>query len=84
MFSDGAYFVNPGDEQLAGVFNINDGEEGLDKFNEGEFDLVIMDIMMPVMNGDEATRLLKMDPKTKDIPVIALTASSKHEKEENF
>lgn len=38
-------------------------------------DLVLMDIQMPVMNGGKAIRLLKCDDKTKNIPVIAVTAS---------
>jgi two-component system cell cycle response regulator DivK len=37
-------------------------------------DLVLMDLSMPVMNGLQATRLLKADPATAAIPVVALTA----------
>ncbi len=39
-------------------------------------DLILMDIQLPDMDGMAATRLLKADPKTKNIPVIALTASA--------
>ena len=39
-------------------------------------DIILMDIMMPVMNGYEACRLLKNNPETEDIPVIFLTARS--------
>src|SRR5262245_16351317 len=44
-------------------------------------DIVILDIMMPDMNGYEVCRHLKSDPQTKDIPVIFLTAMSQVEDE---
>ncbi|MCP4366633.1 MAG: response regulator, partial [Deltaproteobacteria bacterium] len=52
------------------------GEEAL--FIAGEYlpHLIMMDIAMPVMDGLEATRALKSNPKTKDIPVLVLSASS--------
>jgi len=39
-------------------------------------DLVLMDLRMPVMNGEEAMRSIKADGCTRDIPVVALTASA--------
>ena len=50
------------------------GEEGLAKVHEFQPDLVMMDIMMPKVNGYEALASIKSDPKTKDIPVIMLSA----------
>ncbi|MBM9538691.1 diguanylate cyclase domain-containing protein [Desulfobulbus alkaliphilus] len=44
-------------------------------------DLILLDIMMPAMNGYEVCRQLKNDPKTKDIPVIFITARSDSEDE---
>lgn len=37
-------------------------------------DLILMDVQLPVMSGLEATAILKADPATRDIPIIALTA----------
>lgn len=51
-----------------------DGQLGLEAAQAERPDLVLMDMSLPVMDGWEATRTLKADPATRDIPVIALTA----------
>jgi CheY-like chemotaxis protein len=51
-----------------------DGEEGVELTRKMKPDLVLMDIMMPRLDGLEATRILKADISTKNIPVVALTA----------
>ena len=51
-----------------------DGEEGVKSAGENIPNLILMDIMMPKMDGLEATRIIKVDTKTKHIPVIALTS----------
>jgi two-component system, cell cycle response regulator DivK len=51
-----------------------DGEQGVELARVGNPDLILMDIMMPKMDGIEATRILKADTATKNIPVIALTS----------
>ncbi len=51
-----------------------DGKEGLDKVAKARPHIVILDVMMPVMNGHQTCKALKGDPKTADIPVILLTA----------
>ncbi|MEO0536047.1 MAG: response regulator [Cyanobacteria bacterium P01_A01_bin.123] len=52
----------------------SDGAEGLAKSKSDNPDLILMDMSLPVIDGWEATRQLKADPKTHTIPVIALTA----------
>jgi CheY-like chemotaxis protein len=49
------------------------GQEAVDKARSCLPDLVIMDLSLPVMDGWEATRILKADPATKHIPIVALT-----------
>lgn len=51
-----------------------DGQEGLEAVAEGKPDLIVLDVMMPVMNGHEACAKLKADDATKEIPIILLTA----------
>ena len=51
-----------------------DGEEGVRLARERLPDLIFMDVSIPKIDGLEATRLLKADPSTAAIPVVALTA----------
>jgi two-component system cell cycle response regulator DivK len=50
------------------------GEEGIARARTQLPDLILMDISIPVIDGWEATQILKRDPATKHIPIIALTA----------
>lgn len=56
------------------VLEAADGEAGVRLARERLPDLVLMDISIPIIDGHEATRMLKADPATAHIPVIALTA----------
>ncbi len=51
-----------------------DGKHGVEQAKTELPDIILMDMSLPVMDGWEATRAIKNDPKTADIPVIALTA----------
>jgi two-component system cell cycle response regulator DivK len=55
------------------VATAEDGLDGLDKAFELGPDLILMDLAMPRLDGWEATRRLKADPRTSHIPVIAFT-----------
>ena len=51
-----------------------DGQSGLETASRESPDLVLMDMSLPVIDGWEATRRIKADERTKQIPLIALTA----------
>ncbi|OGR86023.1 MAG: hypothetical protein A3A86_02775 [Elusimicrobia bacterium RIFCSPLOWO2_01_FULL_60_11] len=51
-----------------------DGSAGLDAAKKIKPDLILLDIMMPKMNGWDVCRVLKTDPKTQDIPILMCTA----------
>jgi len=56
-----------------------DGEEALASIAAAPPDLVVLDVMMPKMDGFEALKRLKGDPATADIPIIMLTARAQDE-----
>jgi len=49
------------------------GEEAVEKMKAGQYDICFMDIQMPIMDGIEATKLIR-EEITKDMPIIAITA----------
>lgn len=61
-----------------------DGSSAVAATQSTAYDVVLMDIHMPIMDGVEATRLLRADPRTKDLPIIALTADAMLESQEEF
>ncbi len=66
------------------VFAVN-GNEAVKIATTQKPDLILMDIIMPVMNGYQATRMIRQNPKTRSIPVIAVTVlTSSEEREECF
>jgi len=58
------------------VITVSDGEEALDQVGKVPVDLVILDVMMPHLNGFEACRKIKANPETYLIPVVLVTALS--------
>ncbi|MFH0881088.1 MAG: response regulator, partial [Lentisphaerota bacterium] len=55
------------------VLIARDGESALEKAQHGQPDLILLDLLMPKMDGFETCRRLKADEKLKDIPVIFMT-----------
>lgn len=56
-------------------------EEGLEMIQQQVFDLIVMDISLPGMDGKEATRKLRSDPQFRDLPIVAATAHAIKEEE---
>jgi two-component system alkaline phosphatase synthesis response regulator PhoP/two-component system response regulator VicR len=58
------------------VVTANDGKEALEKVESEKPDLVVLDVMMPYMDGFEVLQNLRRNPETREIPVIMLTAKA--------
>ena len=58
------------------VVSAYDGQEGIATAKQEKPDVVVLDLMMPEMNGFDACKEMKNDPDLKDIPVLVLTAIS--------
>jgi CheY-like chemotaxis protein len=59
------------------------GREAIERLNEvDDIDLVLMDVMMPEMDGYEATALIRQDPRWKKLPIIAVTAKAMKDDQE--
>jgi len=59
----------------------NNGQEALDICHKEIFDIILMDIQMPIMDGIQATEFLSMLPNFSQTPIIALTASASHQEQ---
>ena len=64
---------------------VNHGQEAIDLLAEAEFDIVLMDIQMPILDGYETTALLrKMRPSVAQLPVLAMTAHANVAKDKKY
>lgn len=67
------------------IFKATDGKKALEQAESAFPDLIILDVMMPKMDGFEVLKRLKKNPRTMDIPVIMLTVkSTSHDIEEGI
>ena len=63
------------------VITAYDGQEALDKAHKEKPDLIILDLMLPKMDGYKVCRMLKFDEKYKSIPIVMFTARAQEEDE---
>jgi CheY-like chemotaxis protein len=56
------------------VVEASDGEEAMERLQEQRFDVMLLDVMMPKMDGWQVLEAVKADPELKDLPVVMLTA----------
>ncbi len=64
------------------IISAFDGREALEKIGKEKPDLVLLDIIMPKMDGFEVLAKAKKDPQTKDIPIVMLTAKGQQSDED--
>ncbi len=57
------------------ITEVSNGVQALEALEAGHYDVIILDVVMPIMGGMEACRQIKSDSRFKNIPVILLTAS---------
>ncbi|MBT4286785.1 MAG: transporter substrate-binding domain-containing protein, partial [Deltaproteobacteria bacterium] len=60
-----------------------DGKQAVDAVEKEPYDIVLMDIQMPVMDGYEATETIKKKPQFRDLPILAMSASAMTQDQEN-
>ena len=58
------------------VSTANNGQEALDALSKAHFDLVLMDVQMPIMDGYEATQKIRQQAQFKHLPILAMTANA--------
>jgi two-component system sensor histidine kinase/response regulator len=80
LVEDNIFSQQVGQELLeqvhATVVVANNGKEAIDLMLKHRFDVVLMDVQMPVMDGFEATRMIRSDPRLRSAVVIAMTANA--------
>src|SRR5262245_47075165 len=64
------------------VMEAKDGRDALDRIQEFQPQVVVTDLMMPVMDGVELIQRLRSDPRTAEVPVLAITADASEHAEQ--
>ncbi|HEY8671807.1 MAG TPA: response regulator, partial [Terriglobales bacterium] len=63
-----------------GIVDASGGKEAIVRLEQAKFNLVLLDMMMPDLNGDEVLKIIKANPDTRDIPVVMISADTDTEK----
>lgn len=71
------------EDYIDNIDTANNGQAAVDMALEKEYDLILMDIQMPVMGGYEATSIIREMPKYQDVPIFALSAAVLEDDVEN-
>ena len=58
------------------VESARNGNEAVDRLFDDGVDVLLLDVMMPVLDGLSVCKILKRDPRTKDLPIVLISASS--------
>src|SRR5207244_5734289 len=58
------------------VFSSDNGEDAIHKSKQLKPDLILMDVVMPGLNGFQATRAISRDPETRSIPILMCTSTN--------
>ncbi len=66
------------------VFTASNGKRGLERLAENKPDLVVLDFMMPLMNGAQMGAAMRADPAYRDIPIIMMSAVTEPAVRERF
>jgi DNA-binding response OmpR family regulator len=56
-----------------------DGAEGIEKLKTGQYDVVVLDVLMPTMDGYDVARQIKLLESHKNIPIVMVTAATQHD-----
>ncbi len=64
------------------VVEAKDGKEGIQIVKSKKPDLILIDIMMPVMDGNTATKIIREDTQFNNIPIVALTANTSEDEKQ--
>ncbi len=64
------------------IVEAQDGVDGLKKISQEKFDLALIDINMPLMDGLKLVKLIRSDPRCKDVPIAMITTESAREDRE--
>jgi CheY-like chemotaxis protein len=70
-------------KKASGFFSAFNGQEGVEVARRERPDLILMDLRMPILDGFESIKQLKLDPETKEIPIVAVTAQAMEQDREH-